>query len=170
MRVEEGGLLVERFDQTLPMEPVGGQVYETPGGGPAWRLSFGGTAARPDPAAAVRALAVELSDDGEAVTDAPWAMVIAYEVPEDELDDLDAWYEQEHTGLLLRCPDWLRTRRYAVTECEGAGWNRLVLHDLSSAEILTAPEVRHSMGTTWRCRLAERPWFMTGGRDPVRRT
>lgn len=120
----------------------------------------------------VVASGVLLSDDSQPPSTAPtcsWLMPVSYEVPLRELADLDAWYDQEHTRMLLKCPIWTRTRRYEVSDAQGVRWNRLVLHDLATDDALSYPEVIASMNTPWRRRLAERPWFMSGGRAPVHR-
>ena len=100
---------------------------------------------------------------------ADWMLPIPYEAPADELATLDRWYEEEHVEMLLRCPAWLRVRRYAVDTVAGAEWNRLVLHDLTDGDVLQAPEVVASMRTPRREALAKRPWFLAGGRRPLRR-
>lgn len=165
----EGGAASSR---DLPPSPVAGETltFETPEGEPAWRLTFsaGVPGAFESGAAGARALGRLLGDEGERSVEAGWAMIIAYAVPEAELEELDAWYVEEHIEMLLRCPDWLRTRRYEILRGENAGWNRLVVHSLASPGILESPEVRESMATPWRQSFAPRPWFLTGGRDPVR--
>lgn len=94
-------------------------------------------------------------------------MPVGIAAPPEEAGEVDRWYEEEHNGLLLRCPNWLRVRRYTVDEIDGAGWSRLALHDLASADVLSSPEVRAAMSTPWRDRLVERPWFLAEGRDPL---
>ncbi len=156
----------------LPTDPVAGETlfFETPEGEPAWRLSTSaGTPGEIESGTAgARALCRLLGDDGERSGEADWAMIIAYAVPEAELEELDAWYVDEHIEMLLRCPDWLRTRRYEVLQSVNADWNRLVVHSLASPGVLDSPEVRESMATPWRQSFASRSWFLTGGRDPVR--
>lgn len=98
-----------------------------------------------------------------------WMLPIPYEVPADDVAMLDSWYEEEHTGLLLCCPAWLRVRRFAVDAVAGAAWNRLLVHDLAGAGVLEAPEVAASMRTPRRLALAARPWFLAAGRRPLRR-
>jgi hypothetical protein len=93
-------------------------------------------------------------------------MPIAIAAPAGDVGEIDRWYEQEHAELLLRCPDWLRVRRYAIETIDGAAWSRLALHDLSSADVMSTPEVRAAIATPWRRRLAERPWFLGEAREP----
>jgi hypothetical protein len=106
---------------------------------------------------------------GGETNESPWLMAIPYETSPEEAAELDRWYEEEHTEMLLRCPDWVRVRRFQVTSTYGAAWNRLVLHDLSTEEVISTAEVAASMQTPWRLALAQRPWFLAGGRRPLRR-
>jgi hypothetical protein len=92
---------------------------------------------------------------------------VAIPAPAEHVAELDAWYEQEHGDMLLRCPDWLRVRRYAIESIEGAAWSRLALHDLASPHVLFTPQLRAAMSTPWRARLAEHEWFMAEGRVPL---
>lgn len=94
-------------------------------------------------------------------------MPVAIPAPYDRVNEVDRWYEEEHSELLLCCPDWLRVRRYAVERIDGASWSRLALHDLASADVLSSREVRAAMTTPWRRRLAEEPWFLAEGREPL---
>jgi hypothetical protein len=52
-------------------------------------------------------------------------------------DDLTAWYDEEHTPMLMQIPGWLRVRRYALVE--GAGPSFLALHDLESETVVEHP-------------------------------
>lgn len=100
---------------------------------------------------------------------ARFVMAVPYMAPESELENLDRWYEEEHAEMLLRCPVWLRVRRYALDPQRSGGRNRLALHDLTADDVLSRPEVVTSMQTPWRRALAERPWFLTGGRQLLSR-
>lgn len=178
MKASEKFVFAERLEgraatsQILSLDTVAGETltFETPEGEPAWRLTFSALAPGEIESGAegARALGRLLGDEGERSMEAGWAMIIAYAVPEAELEELDAWYVEEHIEMLLRCPDWLRTRRYEILRRENADWNRLVVHSLASPDILDSPEVRESMETPWRQSFAPRPWFLTGGRAPVR--
>ncbi|MGK2955803.1 MAG: hypothetical protein ACSLFI_09070 [Solirubrobacterales bacterium] len=178
MRENDELMIAERLEGTgvsigdLPSDSGSGETltFKTPEGEPAWRLST--SAGTPGEIESGKggtwAICRLLGDDGERPAEADWAMIIAYAVPEPELEELDAWYVDEHIEMLLRCPDWLRTRRYEILQSVNADWNRLVVHSLASPDVLGSPEVRESMATPWRQSFASRPWFLTGGRDPVR--
>jgi hypothetical protein len=121
--------------------------------------------------AVVTATCTPLSEDppGDVGSRADWMLPIPYAAPAEEVATLDRWYEEEHIELLLRCPAWLRVRRYAVDTVSHGGWNRLVVHDVADGDVLEAPEVVASMRTPRRVALAARPWFLAGGRRPLRR-
>lgn len=105
-----------------------------------------------------------LSEDGDLAADGHTHLLpVVYDVTGAQLDDLDAWYLDEHVGMLLACPDWLSVRRYAVHDPVGEVWTRVVLHELSSPDVMTTPEVLASLATPWRRALARQPWFFLGG-------
>lgn len=111
-----------------------------------------------------------LSEDGSLDGIAPTHLLpVTYAIDGADLEDLDAWYVQEHAGLLLTCPDWHRVRRCAASHVVGIPWTRVILHDLTSAQVLESPQVVASMNTEWRTRLAETPWFLAGGREILER-
>jgi hypothetical protein len=120
--------------------------------------------------AVVTATCRPLSDDSPrgAGPRGAWLLPIPYEMPPDDVAMLDRCYEEEHTGLLLRCPAWLRVRRFAVDMVGGAAWNGLLVHDVADDGVLEAPDVVASMRTPRRLALAARPWFLAAGRRPLR--
>jgi hypothetical protein len=90
--------------------------------------------------------------------------VVAFEVPETEVDEFDEWYEAEHVPLLLEADDWLRISRYRRISGEGGPWNRFTLHDLRSLEALRSPERQRAREAPLRQALLERPWYGRSGR------
>lgn len=118
-------------------------------------------------AVTLTARGLETEADGWSPERVTHVMPVAISAPDSAIEDVDRWYREEHNEMLLRCTDWLRVRRYAIESIEGAGWSRLALHELSSADVLRSDEVRAAMGTPWRRRLAAQPWFLTEGRDPL---
>lgn len=85
---------------------------------------------------------------------------IPYSAPANEAEELDRWYEDEHTPLVLSVPGWLRVRRFAVEECAGGTWSRLLLHDLADGNVLERPQIKAGMETQWRRKLAATSWFL----------
>lgn len=111
-----------------------------------------------------------LSDHGDQQAQGSHLMPVAYAVDGSERDNLDAWYLEEHLDLLLRAPYWLRSRRYERIDGVGTPWTRIILHDLAVATVMQRPEIRSAISTEWRERLAQRPWFLEGGRQVYSRT
>lgn len=90
--------------------------------------------------------------------------VVAFEVPDGEMEEFDRWYEVEHAPLLLEADDWLRVSRYRRLSGEGGPWNRFALHELRSLDALQSPQRRRARDAPLRRALAERPWFGRSGR------
>jgi hypothetical protein len=91
--------------------------------------------------------------------DAPVLYSVFFNVPPEGAADFDAWYEQEHIGILMENPGWLMVRRFVVDEGVPVPYTRLALHYLASEALLSSPERERARGTAWRKRLAENPWF-----------
>ena len=104
-----------------------------------------------------------VADSGRRV-DHNFLSVVAFEVPEDEVDEFDEWYETEHAPLLLEAEDWLRVARYRRIDGEGGPWNRFALHELRSLESMDSPQRRRAREAPLRAAMAERPWFGSSGR------
>jgi hypothetical protein len=100
----------------------------------------------------------------DVLAQAPHMMAVAFSAPPDEVDELDDWYTDEHTRMLLRAPLWTQVRVYRVDTITGADWSRLALHALADPSVVDQPEVAQSRATPARHRLAGRPWFFTEGR------
>ena len=97
------------------------------------------------------------SAETDAGPDSAFIYAVWFHVPEDMLAEFDAWYSEDHVPLLLRCKDWLRVRRFRVTDGQPGQWNRLAIHHLASA--LESPERAEARVTPWRNKLAVLPWF-----------
>lgn len=106
----------------------------------------------------------QISDTGPAGRAGDYLAVVAFAVPEADLDQFDDWYETEHSPMLLKADDWLRVRRYEVLTGDGGPWNRLALHQLASAEVMNSPERAAARLGPKREALADRPWFVRSGR------
>jgi hypothetical protein len=99
----------------------------------------------------------QLSEDGLGRTEpAPVILAVANSVPPGLVDDMTAWYEQEHIPMLLEVPGWRRIRRYRLAgpaPSTGPGDGFLSLHELAGAEVLTEPGYRAAVSTPWRERI-----------------
>lgn len=90
----------------------------------------------------------------------PILYVVAFDVPVAREAEFDRWYSEEHTALLLGCPQWLMCRRFKVANArETLGWTHLALHYLTDLRALESPHRALARRTPWRNRLLEEPWF-----------
>ncbi|HEY8524063.1 MAG TPA: hypothetical protein VIL48_03805 [Acidimicrobiales bacterium] len=107
-----------------------------------------------------RAIAGEISVAGDDLGPVghDYLYVVAFPVPDEDVEQFDAWYDTEHVPLLLRAEGWRRCRRYTVTESNGT-FTRLALHDLDDPSVLDSPERAEAGGTPWRTYLTRKPWF-----------
>jgi hypothetical protein len=105
----------------------------------------------------------QVSDAGEPVLGAV-VQAVAFAVPDEDVAEFDAWYEDEHVPLLLLGPDWLRVRRYRVRDGEGGPWTHLAVHELRSVAAMDSPERARARRGPRRDALARRPWFARSGR------
>ena len=99
----------------------------------------------------------QLSDDGSGGDGpAPVILAVANSVPLETVDDMTAWYEQEHIPMLLDVPGWRRIRRYRLTgpaPLDGPGAGFLSLHELAGLAMLEEPGYRAAVSTPWRDRI-----------------
>lgn len=85
---------------------------------------------------------------------APVILAVANSVPPETVDDMTAWYEQEHVPMLLEVPGWRRIRRYRlIGGSEPLGPDFLSLHELAGASVLEEPGYRAAVSTPWRNRI-----------------
>lgn len=106
----------------------------------------------------------QISDSGDPGRSGEYLAVVAFAVPQEDLEQFDDWYETEHAAMLLKADDWLRVRRYSVRSGEGGDWNRLALHELASLEVMESPERAAARKGPKREALVDRPWFSRSGR------
>jgi hypothetical protein len=100
-------------------------------------------------------------------SDSTFLLHVPYTVPADEVDELDSWYTTEHEEMVMSCRDWTAVRRYRPLAGSTAPWNRLIVHELLTGDVLSSASVRAAMATPARHDFARRPWFLAGGRMPV---
>jgi len=87
---------------------------------------------------------------------APVILAVANSVSLKTVDDMTAWYEQEHIPMLLEVPGWRRIRRYRLTgptPLSGPGLSFLSLHELAGHAVLEEPGYRAAISTPWRDRI-----------------
>jgi hypothetical protein len=158
---------------------VGGVIAEavmtplTPNAFEVWVRGLGG--AQPGHSADAPALGIERCDlyrarfmgsRGTAPAIRGAVLAVPFAVPDAaSLADLDAYYEEEHSPMLLEVPGWLRIRRWRLEPLtSGAPYNRLAFHDLATPETFSGPQVRATTRTAWYARLVQSQWFRDGGR------
>ena len=87
----------------------------------------------------------------------PWIFVVSIWAPREWGSELCAWYQDEHTPMLLQCTNWKGVDlRETPTEL---GRQFHVLHRLADPLALESPQRASSRRTPWFDRLAENSWF-----------
>jgi hypothetical protein len=99
----------------------------------------------------------QISEDGPGGDGpAPVILAVANWVAPETVDDMTAWYEQEHIPMLLAVPGWRRIRRYRLAGAapsDGAGVGFLSLSELAGPSALEEPSYRAAVSTPWRDRI-----------------
>lgn len=111
---------------------------------------------------------VQTSDSGDN-GDHSFAAVVAFAVPDEDVEQFDDWYETEHSPMLLKADGWLRVRRYRVLSGAGGPWTHFAVHELANAEVMDSPERAAARRGPKREALVDRPWFGQSGRWFYRR-
>jgi hypothetical protein len=106
----------------------------------------------------------ELASDTEYAGDHSYLATVAFEVPGEDADQFDDWYETEHAPMLLAADDWLRVRRYRVLDGAGGPWTHFAVHELASREVMDSPERKAARQGPKREALLDKPWFDRSGR------
>ena len=98
-------------------------------------------------------------DVGDEALDAPILYAVYFSVPDDRVDDVNKWYDEEHIPMLLKCPDWHRIRRIEILDGEPQPWTHLALHYLADFSALDSAEREAARNTDLYKKLSEEPWF-----------
>ncbi len=93
------------------------------------------------------------------IFDADIIYPVFFRVPTDREMEFDAWYEDEHLGILQRCPYWPACRRYRIRNPGADSWTHIALHYLTDLRALESAERTEARSTPWRARLADEDWF-----------
>lgn len=101
----------------------------------------------------------EAQDIGMTAQRAPIAYPVFFPVPAEREDAFNRWYDEEHLGILLGCPQWLACRRFKLATPHPSGYTHLALHYLAGIEALSSAERDRARATPWRDRLAAEDWF-----------
>ena len=93
----------------------------------------------------------------QALSDAGALLAVAIEPEPGYEDELNAWYQEEHLGLLLKVPGFRQARRFRALE---GSPKYLALYDLDSLDALKPSlELDAAVNTPWADRI--RPHFQT---------
>lgn len=100
-----------------------------------------------------------VDSDVGTMPDSAYLYVVAFDVPADRVAAYDAWYEQEHTEMLMAADGWTGVRRLVVVDAAGGPWTHLTFHHLSTLDALDSPERTAARAAPMRAKLVEEPWF-----------
>ena len=84
---------------------------------------------------------------------------VLFNVPASGEQDFNAWYDEEHLDILLRCSYWPMCRRFKVYKPQPNSWTHIALHYLTDLRALESKERDEARATPWRARLAQNDWF-----------
>ena len=84
---------------------------------------------------------------------------VFFRVPAGRETEFNAWYDEEHLGILQRCPYWPACRRYRIRHPGADSWTHIALHYLTDLRALESAERTEARSTPWRARLAAEDWF-----------
>ena len=100
---------------------------------------------------------------GDPFADAPILYPVLFAIPPEGEADFNAWYDEEHLGILLKSPHWPMCRRFKVVNKvvspAPGGWTHIALHYLRDLLALESKERDEARATPWRARLAQHAWF-----------
>ncbi len=91
--------------------------------------------------------------------EAPILYPVLFSVPAAGEADFNAWYDEEHLGILLRSPYWPMCRRFKVYKPQPESWTHIALHYLTDLRALESRERDEARATPWRAKLALNDWF-----------
>jgi hypothetical protein len=113
-----------------------------------------------------RYICESLSDTGPADALSGVLLATTFSVPVSVADEFEDWYEDEHVGLLMQVPGWIRVRRYRRRgdAIDGPPWTHFALHEIRDEATLDRPERAVARDTPRRDALASRDWFRDTGR------
>ncbi|KAI0752386.1 hypothetical protein C8Q80DRAFT_1334860 [Daedaleopsis nitida] len=89
------------------------------------------------------------------------------QVPSEYEEDYNGWYDKEHTEMLSKIPQWVRTTRYVYREGGATGADEslkpngpggkapkyLALHEFSDGDSPSTPEFQHAASTEWSAKV-----------------
>ncbi|RPD60483.1 hypothetical protein L226DRAFT_386838 [Lentinus tigrinus ALCF2SS1-7] len=95
----------------------------------------------------------------------PYISAVLMDVPPEFEEDLNKWYNEEHTELLSKAPQWVRTTRYVYRDGGVSGNDEslkpkkvpkfLALHEWTDPSIVEAEEFKAALATPWTKKVTE---------------
>lgn len=82
--------------------------------------------------------------------DAPWLYLVHTDIPDDIVDEYNAWYDQEHLPRLVTVPGVIRARRYVAVQ--GAP-RYLTAYELTDPDAFESPAGLAARKTPWTARM-----------------
>jgi len=104
------------------------------------------------PVAACEAMSFQLMRDvgRTSPADTPWLYIVHTDVPDDIVEEYNAWYDREHLPRLVTVPGVLRARRYAAV----AGHPQyLTAYALTERDAFSSPAGLAARKTPWTERM-----------------
>ena len=95
----------------------------------------------------------------ETPLDAAVIFCALFTVPMESRSEFEEWFDTEHAPMLQQNAGWLFSRRFDIVDQNPEPHTHLIIHYLSGAEALEAPERAAASDTEWRNKLATEPWF-----------
>ena len=90
----------------------------------------------------------DVGDEG--IVDAPWLYIVHTDIPDDIVNEYNAWYDEEHLPRLVRVPGVPRARRYAALD---GNPRYLTAYELTDPDAFTSPEGLAARKTPWTERM-----------------
>jgi len=97
-----------------------------------------------------------ISSRGKSDGPSPVITVVTFVIQKDLVDQLHAWYEEEHLEHISRIPGWRRSRRFELVEStdQKPGYVELfAVHDFDQSNGLGGLEHEQARSTPWRSRI-----------------
>jgi len=94
------------------------------------------------------ALARDVGDTS--AVDTPWVYLVHTDIPDDVVDEYNAWYDNEHLPRLVTVPGVVRARRYVAVE---GGPKYLTAYQLTDRDAFESPAGLQARKTPWTARM-----------------
>ncbi|TFK85406.1 hypothetical protein K466DRAFT_588126 [Polyporus arcularius HHB13444] len=97
---------------------------------------------------------------------ARFVRVVGVDVPPENEEDLNRWYDEEHIPMLAKVPQWVRSTRYVLREGGVSGTDEslkptrgtpkyLALHEYTGPGAVETEEFRAALETPWTKKVME---------------